>query len=102
MKWYSNDKKTKPNLSQSKTGDVDGMGMRLANLRIRTRAGWMLGITLYLLHCKMIRGMLIQISTWTIQQGQIYYTKISVSVGTIKLPLQFDHPAELLPTELTC
>lgn len=54
MKWYSNDKKTKPNLSQSKTGDVDGLGMRLANMRIRTRAGWVLGITLYLLHCKLI------------------------------------------------
>lgn len=75
-------RKTKPNLSQSKTGDVDGLGMRLANMRIRTRAGWMLGITLYPLHCRMICGMLIQIITWTIQQGPIYYTKISVSVGT--------------------
>lgn len=74
-------RKTKPNLSQSKTGDVDGPGIWLAN-RIRTRAGWVLGITLYLLHCKLICGMLIQISMWTIQQGPIYHTKIPVSVGT--------------------
>jgi len=32
-------RKTEPNLSQSKTGGVDGLAMRLANMRIRTRAG---------------------------------------------------------------